>query len=153
MRISPATPADIPALCGLLSELFSQETEFTPDPVAQRRGLTRILADPDIGTILVAQNETAPPEAAILGMVSLLYTVSTALGERVALLEDMIVVTGARGNGVGSRLLAGAIATARATGCKRITLLTDTTNDHALRFYAKHGFRPSPMMPLRLMLA
>jgi len=38
MLISPATAADIPALARLLSELFSQEAEFAPDPAAQHRG-------------------------------------------------------------------------------------------------------------------
>lgn len=148
MEISPATPADIPALCDLLAELFSQEAEFAPDATAQHRGLTRILASPDTGVIFVARD----PAARVLGMVSLLYTVSTALGARVALLEDMIVTADSRGAGIGSRLLTAAIATARAAGCRRITLLTDAVNEQARRFYARHGFRPSPMLPLRLPL-
>ena len=147
MHISPATPQDIPALSALLSELFAQEAEFTPDPEAQARGLARIMASPATGVVLVARSG-----GEVVGMVSLLFTVSTALGARVALLEDMVVSPAHRSAGAGSELLAQAISVARAEGCKRITLLTDQSNEPAQRFYAKQGFVPSGMLPMRLSL-
>jgi GNAT superfamily N-acetyltransferase len=147
IKISPATPSDITALCALLDVLFSQEAEFMPDHEAQSRGLALIIGDPEVGRILVARQG-----AEIVGMVSLLYTVSTALGTRVALLEDMVVAPGSRGGGVGSGLLQDAIGQARLDGCRRITLLTDRVNASAQRFYQSHGFAASPMVPLRLML-
>jgi hypothetical protein len=73
--IEPARAADIPALCQLLAVLFAQEAEFAPDPDAQRRGLARIIEHPETGTILVAREH-----GAAVGMVNLLFTVSTALG-------------------------------------------------------------------------
>lgn len=147
MRIVKATEADVPALTDLLSLLFAQEAEFTPDPEAQRRGLLRIITNSEVGVVLIARENSA-----VLGMVGLLYTVSTALGERVALLEDMIVAPEARGFGVGSRLLQQAVRVAKACGCKRITLLTDRSNQAAQRFYQRHGFEMSTMVPLRLTL-
>lgn len=146
--IRAATLADVAGLTALLTVLFSQEREFTPDPAAQQRGLTRIIATPELGLILVADDGGA----GVVGMVNLLYTVSTALGERVALLEDMVVSPAARGAGLGSRLLAAAVDAARAAGCRRITLLTDHDNLGAQRFYARHGFAPSGMMPMRILL-
>ncbi len=145
--IRQAREHDIPALCELLSVLFAQEAEFTPEREAQRRGLARIVGHPDVGVILVAREG-----GAIVGMTNLLYTVSTALGTRVALLEDMVVAPHARGRGVGSALLARAIAVAREQGCGRITLLTDGVNEAAQRFYARHGFSISGMVPMRLTL-
>ncbi|MFH1059011.1 MAG: GNAT family N-acetyltransferase [Pseudomonadota bacterium] len=145
MEISLAQPADIPALCDLLSELFSQEAEFIPDRAAQERGLAAILAHPEAGHILVARRD-----GRALGMVSLQYLTSTALGGRVALLEDMVVTARVRGGGLGARLLSQAVALARNQGCLRVTLLTDGDNAAAQRFYARHGFKPSPMTPLRL---
>ena len=147
MQIDKATPNDIPALSALLSVLFAQEAEFTPDTAAQSRGLARIIEDSGIGTILVAREA-----GQILGMVNLLFTTSTALGARVALLEDMIVAPQARGRGVGSLLLSHAIERAGADGCKRITLLTDRANAAAQRFYARHGFVSSGMVPMRLLV-
>lgn len=145
--IRAARPADIPALGELLAALFAQEAEFAPNAASQARGLARIIGDPAVGTILVARDGDA-----IVGMVNLLFTVSTALGERVALLEDMVVAPAARGRGIGSELLREAIAHAWAQGCRRITLLTDGTNQAAQRFYARHGFARSGMMAMRLAL-
>lgn len=147
LTITPATLADIPALCHLLDRLFTQEAEFQPDRAAQERGLTAIISQAHVGHILVARQSDE-----IVGMVNLLYTVSTALGGRVALLEDMVVVPQARGQGVGSTLLAAAIDHARQQGCLRITLLTDTNNHVAQAFYRKQGFMASSMLPMRLML-
>lgn len=148
MQITPAKASDIPVLCGLLSILFSQEADFNPDHEAQSRGLTQIISNPEIGVILVArQNEQ------VLGMVNLLFTVSTALGGRVALLEDMVVLPGFRNSGLGSRLLEQAIQTCGLNGCKRITLLTDGVNESAQHFYQRHGFTASAMTPFRLVLS
>jgi len=148
VRTATATLPDVPALATLLGELFSQETEFAPDVAAQRRGLARIISNPDVGIILVAKDGDT-----VLGMVNILFTISTALGERVAILEDMVVSARLRGSGIGRRLLDHAIAVARENDCKRITLLTDRTNQSAQRFYGRCGFVPSPMIPLRLALA
>ena len=123
MPITQATPDDIPALCELLALLFAQESEFAGDREAQVRGLTRIVGHADVGVMFVSKEAGRP-----VGMVSLLFSVSTALGATVALLEDMVVAPSHRGSQIGSQLLAHAVAHARAIGCKRITLLTDADN-------------------------
>lgn len=147
LRISPATKFDIPALCGLLDILFSQEAEFSPNHESQSRGLALIIGSPDVGHILVARKGNE-----VVGMAGLLYTVSTALGGKVALLEDMVVSPAARGAGIGTQLLQKAVELARRNGCRRITLLTDNVNVSAQRFYQTHGFSLSPMIPMRLLL-
>ena len=147
MNISPANLSDIPQLCDLLELLFSEETEFHPNRAVQSAGLRQILESPDRGQILVLRNGTS-----VVGMVNLLFTISTALGGRVAILEDMVIHPAQRGNGGGSRLLQAAINVARSAECRRITLLTDRTNESAQRFYRRHGFRVSAMVPLRLLL-
>ncbi|MCF7966975.1 GNAT family N-acetyltransferase [Methylobacter sp. Wu8] len=148
MQITPANLSDIPALCELLELLFTQEADFKPDRDAQSRGLSRIIGNPEVGLIVVVRQG-----GRVVGMANLLYTVSTALGDRVALLEDMVVSPNARGSGIGSRLLEHAIQLARLNGCKRITLLTDRDNEAAQRFYQRRGFGLSAMIPLRLSLS
>jgi GNAT superfamily N-acetyltransferase len=147
MAIRPATAEDVPQLCGLLSLLFAQEADFIPDMERQSCGLRLIIGKPEIGQIFCAV-----AGASIVGMVSILFTVSTAEGGPAAWLEDMVVHPTRRGQGIGERLLAEAISGARAAGCKRITLLTDTTNSSAMRFYGRAGFVQSRMVPFRLKL-
>ncbi|MDO8827295.1 GNAT family N-acetyltransferase [Methylophaga sp.] len=147
MQIQTAVSTDIPQLCLLLDTLFSQEAEFKPDSQLQALGLGAIIEGDGIGDILVAKQS-----GQIIGMVNLLYTVSTALGSRVAILEDMVIAPQHRGLGVGSELLKHAIDFAREKGCKRITLLTDNDNEAAHRFYEQHGFTESSMLAYRLFL-
>lgn len=147
MDISQANLDDIPQLCELLDLLFSQEAEFQLDHTAQVAGLQEIIKSPDCGRILVLRNGSS-----VIGMVNLLFTVSTALGGRVAILEDMIVRPEHRGGRAGSILLEAAIHFAKSAGCRRITLLTDRSNESARRFYIRHGFKLSKMVPMRLLL-
>jgi ribosomal protein S18 acetylase RimI-like enzyme len=139
-----ATASDIPALCDLLELLFNQEAEFKPDTAAQTRGLGKIISAPAIGRILVAEQSDK-----VVGMVNLLFTVSTALGERVAILEDLVLKPDVRRQGIGSALIEAAFAQAIFDGCHRITLLTDHDNLAGQAFYRKHGFESSSMIPMR----
>lgn len=147
LEITIAQASDIPALCQLLESLFNQEAEFSPNREKQQRGLLKIMDNPELGFILVGKLDSA-----VIGMVNILFTVSTALGERVALLEDMVIAETYQNRGLGKALIEKAIAEARNQHCKRITLLTDKSNEAAQRFYQQHGFVQSTMMPLRLML-
>mgnify|MGYP006283335299 CR=1 FL=1 len=131
-------------MVGLLALLFAQESEFTPAPAVQARGLTLILDQPAMGVLLVAR-----ADGAVVGMVNLLFTVSTALGAPVAVLEDVVVAPGHRNRGVGGRLLARALEEAQRAGCRRVTLTTDDDNVGAQRFYLRHGFEASTMRTLR----
>ena len=148
MEITPATPDDIPQLCSLLALLFAQEADFQPDADKQAAALHQIIEQPDIGCILVMRDGYD-----CIGMVNLLFTIGTACGGRVALLEDLIVDPAWRRAGIGSSLLQAAIDLARDTGCLRVTLLTDRSNISAQQFYQRHGFEASAMLPLRLPLA
>ncbi|QWE24670.1 GNAT family N-acetyltransferase [Polynucleobacter sp. AP-Elch-400A-B2] len=147
MKLTKAIHSDIPELVELLKALFDQEAEFEPNSEAQRKALSKIILDPKIGIILVARDDEK-----ILGMINLLFTESTALGAKVAILEDMVVLSKYRSEGIGSQLVDYAIGEAKKEGCKRITLLTDIENTKAQSFYQKKGFVKSKMMPYRLLL-
>jgi len=145
--ITGATLEDVPALCELLSRLFTQEADFKPDAQKQAKGLRLIIAEPSRGRLFVLRIDNR-----VAGMASLLRTVSTAEGGEVFWLEDMIVADEFRGRGFGSELLRHAIEFARRQGVPRITLLTDLENKPAQRFYQSHGFKASAMTPMRLWL-
>ncbi len=142
-----AIEKDIAPCARLLGVLFGQEQEFTPDALVQERGLGMIIGHPSTGTVFVCERD-----GAIVGMVALLNTVSTALGSRVAILEDMVVAPDCRGQGLGSRLIEHAAEWAESQGFGRITLLTDGGNEGAHRFYAGKGFTRSEMAVFRKLL-
>jgi ribosomal protein S18 acetylase RimI-like enzyme len=143
--ISLATLADIPQLCILLEFLFTQEAEFQPDLRLQSQGLEQIIKSPEIGHILVLRRDDS-----VIGIVNLLYSISTALGGLVATVDDVIIHPDYRGDGRGSRLFKYALNFAQSQGCKRVTLLTDCSNLGAQKFYQSHGLKIMQMVPMRI---
>lgn len=146
-HIEQGTLEDLPALTDLLMELFAYEGDFVPDRMKQMRGLRLILEQPSRGRIFVLRDR-----GRIVGMINLLFTISTAEGGFVVLLEDVIVHHDFRKRGYGDRLLRHAVEYSRKKDFLRITLLTDRVNEDAHRFFRGHGFHDSKMMPLRLVL-
>ncbi len=142
-----ATAADIPVLCDLLAELFAQEAEFSPDPSKQASALQVILDNPNVGCLFVAEKGDQ-----VVAMVNILFTVSTALGATVAILEDVVVAEGFRGEKIGSGLLGHVFKVLEEQGIKRISLLTDPDNLKAQSFYQQLGFEHSNMKTLRKFL-
>jgi GNAT superfamily N-acetyltransferase len=147
-HVEQATLEDLPQLTDLLTELFTQESDFTPDRAKQMRGLRLILEQPSRGRIFVLREN-----GMILAMINLLFTISTAEGGFVILLEDVIVHRDFRGKGYGRLLLGHAISYARQKDFQRITLLTDRVNAEGQAFFKRHGFVESKMIPLRLILS
>src|SRR3954449_11986637 len=118
--IEPATEADLDELSQMLGDLFSQESDFRPDKDKQLRGLRLIFEQPSRGRVFVLRHD-----GVIVGMINLLFTISTAEGGFVVLLEDLVVNKQYRDHGYGSRLLDYAINFCRQKNFARITLLTD----------------------------
>jgi len=146
-RVREARAADLETMVDLLGYLFRQESDFVPAPAKQRRALSLILAQPSAGRLFVLTLG-----GKVMGMVSLLLTISTAEGGKAAWLEDLVVRPDQRGRGYGTRLLRAAVDWARKEGIARITLLTDSDNIGARGLYLRHGFVTSSMQPLRLHL-
>jgi len=145
--IEPATEADLDELSQLLGELFAQESDFRPDKDKQLRGLRLIFEQPSRGRVFVLRCD-----GAIVGMINLLFTISTAEGGFVMLLEDLVVHKRYQGHGYGARLLRHAIDFATKKNFLRITLLTDRPENLAQEFFRRHGFVESSMIPMRLWL-
>lgn len=147
LRIEPATLEDLPLLSELLADLFAHEPDFHPDQAKQMRGMQLILEQPNRGRIFVLRNSLR-----IIGMINLLFTISTAEGGFVIILEDLVIHADHRGQGHGSRLLRHAIDFAREKNFLRITLLTHSGDGRLVEFYRKHGFFASEMVTMRLLL-
>jgi len=136
MYFEAATANDSPRLTELLSEPECAST------VA--RGLAYVLEHPERGVILVARQE-----GRVVALASLFFTVSTAEGGRVILLQDFGVDPAFRGQGCGTRLLEAVLDYARKNGFLRITHWSETLGEPARRFFRSHGFDDSGMIPLR----
>jgi GNAT superfamily N-acetyltransferase len=128
-------------------ELFARSGDFSPDRDVQERGLQLILEQPNRGRIFVLRNNHQ-----IFGMVNLLFTISTACGGFVVLMEDVVVHPDHRGQGYGTRLLEHVLDFAKQKNFKRITLLTDKISAESQNFFRKHGFEYSNMIPMRKIL-
>ena len=145
--IEPATAEDLDDLSNLLGELFSQEEDFRPDKEKQLRGLRLIFEQPNRGRVFVLRRD-----GVIVAMINLLFTISTAEGGFVLLLEDLVVHDSYRDQGYGSMLLEYAINFAKQKKFLRITLLTDRPEIRSQNFFKRHGFGESHMLPMRLLI-
>jgi N-acetylglutamate synthase-like GNAT family acetyltransferase len=147
VRVEPATLQDLPELTDLVMSLMEIEEDFEPDRVKQEHGLKLILEQPNRGRIFVVRSDHK-----LIGMVNLLFTISTAEGGFVILMEDVIIRPEHRGHGYGAKLLQYVIDFAKKKDFKRITLLTDRIDERSQHFFARHGFILSHMVPMRLIL-
>ena len=143
-HIEQATLEDLPQLSDLLGDLFTMEGDFQPDRAKQMRGLRLILEQPNRGRIFVVRNRDR-----IFGMVNLLFTISTARGGFVILMEDVVIHPDHRGQGYGRMLVDYVIDFAKQKNFKRITLLTDRMSAESQEFFKKQGFEYSNMIPMR----
>jgi GNAT superfamily N-acetyltransferase len=99
--------------------------------------------------LLAAAAEGEPPA----GVCQLRYRLTVWTGAFDCWLEDLFVEAGARGAGLGRRLVEAAIERARARGCKRINLDVNEDNSGALALYRDMGFSTEPKGEARTLYA
>src|SRR5260370_8611647 len=97
--IEPATEADLDELSEMLGGLFAQEGDFRPDKEKQLRGLRLIFEQPSRGRVFLLCRD-----GVILGMINLLFTISTPEAGFVILLEDLVVHKQYQGHVYGAKL-------------------------------------------------
>ncbi len=147
-RVEMATLDDLPQLTELVMDLFSMSSgDFTPDREVQERGLRLVLEEPSRGRIAVVRNNDQ-----IFGMVNMLFTISTARGGFVILMEDVVIHPHHRGQGYGTLLMNYVLEFAKQKEFLRVTLLTDKISAEAQEFFHKQGFEYSNMIPMRRLI-
>jgi GNAT superfamily N-acetyltransferase len=135
-------------MCDLLCELFSIESDFSPDRGKQARGLKLLLSDTAGASIILV----AVRGDEIIGMCSVQTLISTAEGGPVGLLEDLIVKKDYRGNSIGTRFLCEIYKWCVMKNISRIQLLRDTDNLAAREFYSSNDWRETKLVCMRKML-
>ena len=137
--IRKANSNDIQVMTALLAELFTIENDFNIDKDKQLRGLELLFQSQD-SIIFVAETFER-----VIGMISMQSMISTVMGGYVGLIEDMIVTSEFRGQGIGKQLLTMMIEESIRLGYTRLTLGADLRNIPAISFYKTSGFEPSNM--------
>lgn len=150
LQFRPAQSEDIPALCNLLEELFTLETDFHPDRGKQAQALQSLIdksnACHDQSACVVWVAEHA---GEVIGMCTVQVYISTAEGGEVGLVEDVIIDADHRLQGVGRQMLQTLVTWARERGLTRLQLLADTHNETAMSFYQKLGWDKTQLLALR----
>lgn len=134
ITIERAKEEDLTQMAELLSVLFAIEQDFTIDYDKQLSGITKLYHS-EGKELLVAKYE-----GEVVGMVTMQRLISSAEGDYIGQVEDLVVKEEYRKMGVGSRLLNKMRAIAQAYGYKRIQLAADVDNENALHFYTRRGF-------------
>lgn len=135
-RVWPAEPDEAETVAQLLTEFRDHLGHDWPSDNAFLAGVERLLEDRGTDFLLGAPHDDAPPG----GVVQLRYRYGVWLAAEDCWLEDLFVREDVRRAGVGTALVAGAIARARERGCRRIELDVSDGNPEALALYERFGF-------------
>ena len=137
--LRPATPADLPAIVGLIRELaeFEKLTHLvivTPESLAPHLFGPRPVAEAVVGDV----------NGEVVAFALFFTNFSTFLGRPGLYLEDLYVQPAHRGSGLGKALLQhlGALAVAR--GCGRFEWSVLDWNENAISFYESMGAKVLP---------
>jgi GNAT superfamily N-acetyltransferase len=132
--LRPATPADCPAIVGLIRELAVFEklehlVVVTPETL-----------EPQLfGPRPAAEAVVAEVEGQVVAFALFFTNFSTFLGKPGLYLEDLYVQPAHRGSGLGKALLQHLAALAVERGCGRFEWCVLDWNENAIRFYEKMG--------------
>lgn len=107
-----------------------------PSDNAFLAGVERLMDDPQTEYLLAAPDEGAPPAG--VAQVRFRHGIWWAAPD--CFLEDLFVLGGARGHGLGRALAEAAVERARARGCRRVELDVNDHNATALALYRSLGF-------------
>ena len=131
MHIDIVTQAD-EELYEAFQHLIPQLTNNNPPP--SLNDLSALVRN-EASTLIVARNENAK----IIGALTLtVYRVPTGIR---SIIEDVIVDSSARGQGIGEALLSRAIEIAREKGASNISLTCNPMREAANRLYQRMGFK------------
>jgi GNAT superfamily N-acetyltransferase len=133
IRIEPATERDVPLILQMIRGLAEYE-RLGDQVVATEAGLRESLFERRDAEVIFAYADETPA-----GFALFFHTYSTFLGQRGLYLEDLFVIPGMRGRGIGKRLLAELARIAVARRCGRLEWAVLDWNEPAIGFYKHLG--------------
>jgi N-acetylglutamate synthase-like GNAT family acetyltransferase len=139
--IRKATESDLPAIQRLLVDLIDalEDSEGIEIEVAVQN-CQRLIRDA-ASHFLVADMNGTP-----VGLINFTIRQTVLHRSPSGLIDELVVASVYRGEGVGGRLVLAAIEKCRALGCREVEVSTETTNLNARKFYEKCGFEERGML-------
>ena len=155
LNMKAMSAAELEDAFGLLSAFLTADQHYRDSssaygdggPEALRRALTLFLERPELGCVWLAYNGRTA-----VGCCVACYAISTAVGATVAKLDDVCVLPGHEGLGIGTAMIGGLEAGLRDRGVRRIDTSCHIENPRARDFYVRLGFRPLNEERLALLL-
>jgi GNAT superfamily N-acetyltransferase len=147
-RIAQVGEGDLPELLALL-RAYCDFYEVSPPDADLLAMSTALLADPSHhGVQLLARDG----DGAAVGFATVLWSWQTLNAAPAAVMNDLYVVTSARGEGLAEALIAACAGLARAHGAPELVWQTALDNHRAQAVYDRIGARPSRWLDYTLEL-
>ena len=149
------TEAEVGDAFRLLRAFLSTDEHYLDSSAAYSDGgqealsiaLALFLSHPELGFVWLAYESGAAVACCVIS-----YAISTSAGAVVAKLDDVSVMPGREGQGIGTALIDSLKAELRNSGIKRVDTSCHLDNLRARAFYVRHGFRPLNEERLALVL-
>jgi GNAT superfamily N-acetyltransferase len=137
IRVRIARESDLPALDGLYRELhLGQYEDYAPSRAKMRAAFRKVARNRD-HHLLIAEHR-----GEVVGSAHLLIFRHLGHGLRpVGIVENVVVRSGLRSQGIGARILEAAGAIARKQRCYKMALTSNVARKRAHEFYERLGWR------------
>jgi GNAT superfamily N-acetyltransferase len=130
-----------------LVQAFQASERIPFDLESARRNLGRLLDDPQLGEVLLAEIEARP-----IGYAIITFGYDLEFGGMDGYLTDLFLIERERGRGTGGWLLGEAERAARDAGVQALHLMVAPQNQRAHHLYHRAGFQVSPRLFLTKLL-
>jgi|GEM_PF-587297 len=135
VNVRPAAPNDIPPLLALVRRYWEFEGIAGFTALGIELVLQRLLAEPRLGAIWVAESD-----ARLVGYLIAVLVLSVEHHGFMGEIDEFFVIPEARASGIGTQLLAAAETALAARGCVRLQLQLGVANSAARAFYQRRGY-------------
>lgn len=136
-----AGPTDVELLASLMAEFYAESGTPFDRPLAAA-AFGGLVEDPSLGRVWLVVD----PEP--VGYIAVTFGFSLEFSGHDAFIDDLFLRAGARGAGLGTRVLEAVEVECRAVGIRALHLEVGRSNEVARRLYRKQGFRETDRLLL-----
>jgi len=130
-----ATENDIPVLMSLVRALAGEDGSTTFHPDRAEAAMRQLLADSSLGEAWIIERQ-----GSVAGYVVITWGFSLEFHGRDAFVDELYLLPGLRGQGIGRLAIEHAAERCRARGIGAVHLEVDPDNERAVSLYRRNGF-------------